>query len=529
MLIHEMTEKYADYLRDESRSAGHAQSISFPKNEAEVICILRDLQASATPITVQGSRTGLAAGAVPYGGHILNLTRMNAVISLRHGSDGYFYVRVQPGLVLSNLRKMLESKKLALSDTGAQAQPDHRAFLAAGEQFFPTDPTESSATIGGMVACNASGARSYMYGPVRPYIEALRIVLCDGQTLALRRGLNFASGRSLSLTTEQGQNLIIPLPGYIMPNTKNASGYYVENDMDAIDLFIGSEGSLGVITEIELKLLPLPAVIWGVTCFCEQEKPAIDLVIAVREQLDRIASIEYFDADALAVLRRQKEHSPVFAQLPDIQERFAAAVYFELHCASEEEAYVRLFAIGDLLHKAGENPENTWVARTAADIDQLIFLRHAVPEAVNMLIDMRKKEDSSITKLGTDMSVPDQHLHYIMSMYRSMLAKQGLQSAIWGHIGNNHLHVNILPANGEDFRKGKELYREWSRLITDLGGTVSAEHGVGKLKADYLAIMYGEENIAAMAAAKAALDPLAILGSGNLFCPDMVRQAASQK
>lgn len=521
-LIRGMTEEFLEYLRDESRSVGQAESISFPQTEEEVIGILRKLHAKGVRVTVQGGRTGLAAGAVPQGGHILNLTRMDAVTGLRLGADGHFYLRMQPGLVLLNLRKMLESKNFAAGGFDEASRQAYRAFADAPEQFFATDPTEASATIGGIAACNASGARSYLYGPARPYITALRLVLIDGQTLSLQRGQTRAQGRALTLTTEQGRVLRIALPRYTMPATKNASGYYAEDDMDAIDLLIGSDGSLGVITEIELKLLPLPAVIWGVSCFVTEEEQAINLVIAARERLNQIASMEYFDAGALAVLRKQKQQSAAFAQLPEVPEKFAGVVYFELHCEDEQQAAARLTAIGDLMIEAGADAENTWVARTAADRDRLLFFRHAVPEAVNMLIDERKKLDPTITKLGTDMSVPNQHLRFVMRMYREMLAARGLQSAIWGHIGNNHLHVNILPRDGEDYRQGKELYREWSRLVSERGGAVSAEHGVGKLKADFLTIMYGEENIAAMAGAKAAFDPQALLGAGNLFPPELV-------
>ena len=526
-LILAMTDGHAEYLRDESRSVGRGESISFPTCEEDVICIMQEMHRLETSVTVQGGRTGLAAGAVPYGGHIMNMLRMNGVTGLRQDDDGCFYIRVQPGMALSRMRKLLENKRFANAGFDAASQQAFAAFREAPEQFFPTDPTESSATIGGIVACNASGARSYLYGPARPYIQGVRLVLCDGLTLALQRGEVLATGRLLELTTEQGSHIQVPLPAYSMPKVKNASGYYAADDMDAIDLFIGSDGTLGIITEIELKLLPLPSIIWGVSCFVEQNEQAIDLVIKVRQQMTQVASMEYFNADAFAVLRRQKQLSSVFAQLPDIPARYAAAIYFELHCESETTALACLDTLSSLMVQVGADPENTWVARTAADLDRLHFLRHAAPESVNMLIDARKKEDPIITKLGTDMSVPDQHLHFIMKTYREMLAERDLQSALWGHIGDNHVHVNILPRDAADYYRGKELYTEWSKLVTSLGGAVSAEHGVGKLKAEYLVIMYGEENVADMAATKAALDPLALLGVGNLFSVDLVHHAAA--
>jgi D-lactate dehydrogenase (cytochrome) len=134
-----------------------------------------------------------------------------------------------------------------------------------------------------------------------------------------------------------------------------------------------------------------------------------------------------------------------------------------------------------------------------------------------MLIDRRRRDNPSITKLGTDMSVPDGHLMRVMRMYREMLMERGLQSAIWGHIGANHLHVNILPRDGKDFLAGKELYALWAAEVTRLGGAVSAEHGVGKIKADFLKVMYGERHIAEMRALKLALHPGGKLGMGNLF------------
>ena len=163
------------------------------------------------------------------------------------------------------------------------------------------------------------------------------------------------------------------------------------------------------------------------------------------------------------------------------------------------------------------------MARTALDREKQQFFRHAVPESTNMLIDERKKIDPVITKLGADMSVPDQYLREVVSLYRRTLQEYNLESATWGHIGNNHLHVNILPRNGDDYRKGKELYSHWAQTVTKMGGAVSAEHGVGKLKRDFLTVMYGEEHIREMARLKKQFDPEFLLGRGNLFAPDVLR------
>ena len=524
-LIRPLTSDFEEYVRDESRTVGEASSISFPASEAEVRSVLGELYEEGVPVTVQGARTGLAAGAVPHGGHVMSLARMDAYLGLRQSEDGTFYLRVQPGVVLANLRKALAGKALPTAGWSEESLEALEALYAGPEQFFPTDPTETSACIGGMVACNASGARSYGYGPVRPHVEALRVVLADGDVVALRRGEVFAAGRALTLVTEGGRTIELALPTYEMPKTKNASGYFVASDMDAVDLFIGSDGTLGVVTEVELALMPSPAVVWGVSCFFESEAAALDFTVAARPRLSAAKAIEYFDAGALNILRSQRVNSAAFSALPAVEERFACCVYVELDCESEEAALAQLYAIGDAMAEVGASERDTWVARTDVDRECQRFFRHAVPESVNMLIDERRRTDPTITKLGSDMSVPDERLHEVVELYRSSLAAAGLESAAWGHIGNNHLHVNVLPRNAADFAAGKELFAGWAAEVTRMGGAVSAEHGVGKIKRGFLATMYGDEHVREMAALKLQLDPKGQLGRGNLFGEELLAGA----
>lgn len=255
-------------------------------------------------------------GAVPHGGHILNTSRTNRYLGLRRDEQGRFLLRVEPGVVLSELRKQLGKKVLPTAGWDQASLKAYEEFQDAPEQFFPTDPTEASACLGGMAACNASGARSYAYGPMRPHITGLHVALTDGDLVELQRGEVFAQGRRLSLVTVQGRTLELDLPAYTMPKTKNASGYFVADDMDAIDLFIGACGTLGVITELEIALQPAPAVVWGVSCFFDSEDKAVSFTDSVRPVLSHAAAIEYFDAGALDILRRQREQSTAFSSLP---------------------------------------------------------------------------------------------------------------------------------------------------------------------------------------------------------------------
>ena len=273
---------YDEYLRDESRYTGWAEAIAFPKDEAQVIEIMKTARQNRTPVTVQGARTGLTGAAVPQGGYILNMSKMNKVIGLRH-DGGNFFIRVQPGLLLTQLNKMLEQKSF---DTGVLSAESMGALSAmeGGRWIFPPDPTEISASIGGMVSCNASGAKTFFYGPTRSYVEALRAVLPGGDVVALRRGCCIAHGRDFDITTEGGRHITGSLPSYTVPKVKSAAGYYIDENMDLIDLFIGAEGTLGVITEIELKLVKRPAMRIGAVAFLPDRQSAADLVRALRHE-----------------------------------------------------------------------------------------------------------------------------------------------------------------------------------------------------------------------------------------------------
>ena len=516
---------YQQYLKDESRTTGYAESISFPKSEEEVRADLRHYCGSGIPVTVQGARTGLTGGSVPFGGHILNTSGLDRILGMEQTEDGSFLVRLQPAVALSRLRSHLADKSFPTECFSESDLAVYEAFRKAEEQFFPPDPTESSAYVGGIAACNASGSRSYLYGPMRPYVEALRLVLSDGDVLALRRGQCFAKGRSFSVTTEGGREISSVLPSYRMPECKNASGYYAADDMDMIDLIIGSDGTLGVLTELTLKLIPKPKVIWAASLFFGNETDAIRFTEAVRPKIRNAAAIEYFDGNALEILRKQKENNAAFSSLPVIPEDAGCCIYVELHCAAEEEAKDTLYRIGGILTECGGNESDTWAARDDKDKNLLIFFRHAVPESTNMLIDIRRQTDPTITKLGSDMSVPDGKLSEIVRVYRETTGEEGLETATWGHIGSNHLHVNIIPKNHEDYVKGKALFNKWAAVVTSLGGAVSAEHGVGKIKRDFLRTMYGREGLLEMARVKKAFDPTLMLARGNLFPEELLKEA----
>lgn len=521
------SEEYGEYLRDESRQVGFAESISFAKTEEDIINAIKDNAAKKITITTQGARTGLAASAVPFGGHILNLSKMNKVNGMRYDEkNNRFLIKVQPGVLLAELRKYIANKSFITLDWD-ESSKQALTYMEKGSWFYSTDPTEASASIGGMVACNASGAKSFRYGSTRDHIESLRVVLSDSDILILKRGEALSKDGNFSLKTEGGRIISGKLPRYKMPNVKkNTSGYFNSPNMDMIDLFIGSDGTLGIVSEIEIELNKTQAAIWGITTFMPDEDKALDLVRALRgekvfdnREIIKLkpSAIEFFSHKALDMLREQQKTNPAFASIQEIKASYHTAIYMEVEADLDEEIWAGIEELGEIIVALGGDEDATWVANNPTNLEKLHAFRHACPECVNMKIDNIRKSDSRITKLGTDMSVPDDKLKEVMKMYNEGILKNNLNAVIFGHIGDNHLHVNTIPKDMDEYKKGKELYSSWAEKIALMGGTVSAEHGVGKLKIPFLEKMFTENEIDEMRRIKKLFDPDQLFNRGTIF------------
>jgi D-lactate dehydrogenase (cytochrome) len=482
----------ADFLRDESRRTGTAASIAFPATEAELAACLAHARAEHIPLTIQGARTGITGGAVPDGGAILNLSRMKRIaLASPDPATGAPRLYAEPGATLAEIR--------------AACPPGW---------FFSPDPTETTASIGGMFSCNASGALSYLYGPVRPSVAAARILLEDGTLLDLVRGRDRLRGLRLDLPGNRTLDLPSLPP---RPAVKNAAGYYLEPDMDALDLFIGAEGTLGILTGAILLLRPAPAERWALLAFPNGSAAAAAAVQALRRAFRDpsapapLAALEYFDPRALDFLRARTD-DPVARHAPPSR----AALYAEFHAPSPDAAEAALLLAADTLASAGTDPDTALTADTPSALARFKTFRHALPESVNALIGERRRAHPSIVKLGSDMSVPDDRLEDVLRLYTTALDASSLDYVIFGHIGDNHLHVNILPRDDADMAAGRALYRDFASRIVAWGGSLSAEHGIGKSKTDLLRQMYPPSALASMSRIRTLLSPLHLLNPSNL-------------
>jgi D-lactate dehydrogenase (cytochrome) len=528
MIVKSEQDEIQSFLADSSNmKGGHAARVLMPESAEEVAEALARATRERTPVSVAGAGTGIVGGRVPFGGVVLSTERLNRVGEIVK-EEGGGRATADAGVVLAEFQREVRSKGL----------------------LYPPDPTETSCYLGGTVATNASGARTFKYGPTRRYVRRLKVALAAGDLLDLRRGEMFAEadGR-FHIPLGGGRSIEARLPSYTMPATrKHAAGYYVAPRMDLIDLFVGSEGTLGVVSEVEVSLLARPeGVLSGVVFFKTED----DLLAFVREARARslatraaaahvrhesvshverplsgeglssanaeeflkggessttggldARALEYFDAESLKFLRERYPLVPLGA---------AGAVFFEQETSAETEDEL-LAAWLALVERHGALADDSWFGTNEHDRAEMRAFRHALPVMVNEWLARRGQR-----KVSTDMAVPDAAFPEMLRFYKETLRAGRLQYVIFGHVGDNHVHVNILPRDDAEAAAAREVYSRFVGRAVALGGTISAEHGVGKLKREYLRALYGEQHLREMAALKRAFDPACVLGRGNIF------------
>ena len=464
----------ASFIRD-----GFADRVVLPESIEEISEILTSANRDRIAVTVSGAGTGTVGGRVAFGGIVLATGKLNRIKSIVREERGGFAV-VEAGVILSDL----------------QREVDHEGLL------YPPDPTERGCFIGGTVATNASGARTFKYGPTRNYVRRLKVVLASGEVLDLRRGdVRAGSDGQIRLGSIE-----VPLPSYHLPKTrKNASGYFVAPEMDAVDLFIGSEGTLGVICEVEVRLLPKPEGLLSGVVFFADEADVLAVVSDVRTYGDARA-LEFFDRESLRFLREK---------YPTIPGDAVGAIFFEQETneATEEAVLSTWQTLLDQHHALADS----WFATNEQDQAKLREFRHQLPVLMNEWFARYRQR-----KVSTDMAVPDEAFPGLFRLYKESLQSSGMRYTIFGHIGDNHVHVNILPRDDVEGARARELYVEYLKYAASVGGTLSAEHGVGKLKRDYLRLFYTDSQLREMAALKKAFDPNGILGRGNIFPEELL-------
>lgn len=413
-----------------------------PRSEEEVRALLAAAKELRFAVTPQGALTGLSGGALAVnGGVALDLTAMSEILEVDR--ENLFAV-VEAGCVTETLQNSVEVVGL----------------------FYPPDPSSrGSCTIGGNIAENAGGPRAAKYGTTGRYVSGLRVVLPGGQ--------------------------VLPLGG---KNRKDVAGY------DLLSLFVGSEGTLGVVTQATLRLLPLPSerrLLWA---SFSREEQALAAVARLYAEGPEPSACEFMERRAAEV----SAESLGLALPADADAHLFVEVdgHEALAIASDAER------IGQMLLDAGAS--DVRVAMTDREQRDFWRLRRAVGEAVKRLGPYAEE----------DCAVPRTRLPELLRAVREIARRRGLTAVCYGHAADGNIHVNVVQPPGERERWLAErdaAVEEIFRAVVALGGTITGEHGVGLTQRAYLGLRHPPEVIAAMRAVKEIFDPDGILNPGKIF------------
>lgn len=469
MIIKTELDEMLPYTEDPSNIAGSLPSkIYIPETVAEVAPLVRQAYVTNTPLTISGGGTGIVGGRIPRGGWVLSTERLQKIHPFEIAKNT---IQVEAGVVINTLLNT----------------------LATFKYFYPPFPTEKTAYIGGTIATNASGEYTYRYGPTRAHIQSLNVVLAHGQMLTIHRGDYSINNGVFNLPMLTGTLHTT----FRTPNVpKSSCGYFLKDSTDLVDLLIGSEGTLAVITGAELSLIPAPHEPFFCVIFLNTATAfALSNTLKSASFEPSILGIEYFDHHSLELLRL-KHTLPTNATE-------ALLVMFNIEDESIYDAIAPYLEHPDII--------DTWASDSAQSRERIYAFRHALPEAVNDRI-----RSEGLTKLSTDCAVPHAQAATMLTYYKELLSSTDIPYTLFGHIGEAHLHVNFLPKPGQK-DQAKKLYKMILQKAVSLGGTISAEHGIGKKKAPYLPLMFSKNQLHEMKKIKNYFDPKGILCPGNIF------------
>ncbi len=493
---------------------GQASALAHPETEADVAAIL----ALGGPVLAIGAQSSLTGGATPRGETVLSMARFGEIT--RDGGE----VHVGAGATLDALQRALDA---------------HRSL-------YPPVPTYTGATVGGVVSTNAAGPATFKYGTTRDWVAAITVVLASGEVLDLRRGETTAHPDGYFDIVTAGSVIRVPVAPLTRPQVpKCAAGYALAPEMDLVDLFVGAEGTLGIVTSVTLRVVDRAPATCLACLALPHEEDARALTDALRVEARRtwrqqdptgidVSAIEYLDRRSVALLRQDG----IDRELDVTLDHAVGAILFVtielppgttsdqarglVENALEPEGmvtplgrFVRLIDDRGLLDRT----EITLPGDTARRA-QLHELREAVPQAVNRRIALAQQQISpALSKLAGDFIVPFDRFAEMVHACQAACERRDLDLAIWGHLSDGNVHPNVLPRRPEDLALGRQALLDAGQSVLALGGSPLAEHGVGRnpLKQQFLEMLHGPDGLAALRAVKQALDPTGLLAPGVLL------------
>ncbi len=466
MIIKENQDEILGYLEDSSNfSGGHCDKVYIPENEKEIVEIIQMCNSKNIPLTISGGGTGTVGGRIPTEGSVISLEKMNRITDIRNDT-----AICEAGVIINQF--LSESEKIG--------------------RFYPPFPTERNAFIGGNASTNASGEYSFRFGATRRYVRKIRMITGSGKLIEVPRGRYFADDRGIIKT----DFIEVKRPSYTTPKIKCSAGYFSTPGMDLIDLIIGSEGTLGVITSVEVMLVEKLPDRFIMIFFLPSEERMFEFLYDVKKNFIRdLYTLEFFDESSLFFLQ---------SDFPEIPGNSCAFYMESVNTTELMEKWLEL--------SERYQAKDVWVGSDPKNYQRLIDFRHRLPENINSYFRKLK-----ITKISLDIAVPEENFRELVAFYRRFSSQSGIRTVLFGHIGENHLHFNLFPVDEREKNLARQIYISCVEKALSLGGTISAEHGIGKIKYPYLRMMYGDSGIDDMINVKKTFDPRGLMNRNNLF------------
>jgi len=480
MIIKTKKEEFESYLEDTSNLYGNASSLHIVKSRGELVELIRDFNKHKTCFTISAGRTGTTGGCVPLGGVIISIEQLKNIIEIDKNNKT---IHLETGLTFKEIEESAAKNNLTLCAC----------------------PTESLAFIGGAISTCASGVRGFGYGSIRNYISEIEVVSPTGDIMIIKRGAIFSKKRLFDFEYK-GKNFKFQLPSYTAPKIKSQAGYFVHSNMDLIDLFIGSEGTLGVVVAGKINLQDKPDNIFDGLIFFKKETEGLGFIAKIKnlkeKKLLNPTSLEFFDENSLNMLRGEYSFVPACE----------CAVYFEQAVGLYDKPNILMDKWVNLIEESFALMEKSLLADTLKERERIFEFRHRLPQAINEYLRNYKQ-----LKTALDCAVPYLAFTNMYDFYKEKAKESGIHYVNFGHIGENHLHFNFLPKTAEESITAKKYMEIFCKKAVSLGGTISAEHGIGKIKKPYLKIMYDKSQIEEMARLKKYFDPNCLMGLDNIF------------
>ncbi len=430
------------------------EAVARPRTREDVIELLRIATRDRLPLTIAGGQTSTTGASLTDRGTLMSMLGLTGIHDIDRNEAS---VRVAPGELLGPLKRTLAAEGLLLA---------------------PDPTSEEDCTVGGAVACNASGARSLRFGATRAHVRALTVALASGDVIEVRRPLL----------------------------EKNTVGYAPVQDL--VDWFVGSEGTLGVILQVEFGLLPLPAWVLGLSIPFPTDADALAFVVAARQSATLSPRcLEYLDQGAFSIAR-DAAHDMSWAT------NATALVYTEISGNECTEPMLDDWLALASRFNALEDDIRVYEGDSA--LRDARRLRHAVPSAMYERAAPFRAHGGR--RVSTDWAVPYARLSDALAVSRREVAARGLEQPVtFGHAGSGHPHQNFIARDTEELARVTDAVSATLREVIAMGGTVAAEHGIGKLKARWLPLQMSATQQAMMRAIKRELDPCHLLSPGNIL------------